>query len=68
MNSPLSSSPSPMQQLRDFPDFAQRVLPGFLLATVIAIAARYLSEHYGGPAMLFALLVGMAFYYLSDGP
>ncbi len=68
MNSSTTSPASLTQKLRDFPDFAQRVLPGFLLATVIAIAARYLSEHYGGPAMLFALLVGMAFNYLSDGP
>ena len=39
---------------------------GLLLACVIAAAAMFLSEHYGAPAMLFALLIGMAFHFLSD--
>lgn len=30
------------------------------------MAASFLSEHYGGPAMLFALLLGMAFNYLGN--
>ena len=34
---------------------------GLLLAVVIAAAATFLSEHYGAPVMLFALLIGMAF-------
>ena len=33
---------------------------------IIAIAATFLSDHYGGPVMLFALLLGMAFYFLSQ--
>ena len=41
---------------------------GLLLACVIAAAAMFLSEHYGAPAMLFALLIGMAFHFLSDDP
>lgn len=41
---------------------------GVVLAATIALAASFLAEHYGAPAMLFALLVGMAFNYLSDGP
>jgi uncharacterized integral membrane protein (TIGR00698 family) len=41
-------------------------LPGLLIAGVIAIAASFLSEHYGGPVMLFALLLGMPFYFLSQ--
>ncbi|MBS9717296.1 YeiH family protein [Pseudohalocynthiibacter aestuariivivens] len=39
---------------------------GILLAVVIAIAASFLSEHYGAPVMLFALLIGMAFHFLSE--
>ena len=39
---------------------------GFLLAIVIAAAATFLSEHYGTPVMLFALLIGMAFHFLSQ--
>jgi len=44
---------------------AARLLPGILVSGVIAMAATFLSEHYGGPAMLFALLLGMAFHFLS---
>jgi uncharacterized integral membrane protein (TIGR00698 family) len=44
---------------------ARRLLPGLAVAAVIAMAATFLSEHYGGPAMLFALLIGMAFHFLS---
>jgi uncharacterized membrane protein YadS len=39
---------------------------GALLAVVIAAAATFLSEHYGAPVMLFALLIGMAFHFLSQ--
>jgi uncharacterized integral membrane protein (TIGR00698 family) len=42
-----------------------RILPGMLVAVVLAIAATFLSEHYGGPTMLFALLLGIAFNFLS---
>src|SRR5215471_19929976 len=40
--------------------------PGLLVSLIIAVAATFLSEHYGGPVMLFALLLGMAFYFLSQ--
>ena len=44
----------------------QTYFPGMLASLIIAIAATFLSEHYGGPVMLFALLLGMAFYFLSQ--
>jgi uncharacterized integral membrane protein (TIGR00698 family) len=44
----------------------QLYFPGLLASLIIAIAATFLSEHYGGPVMLFALLLGMAFYFLSQ--
>lgn len=40
--------------------------PGLLLCFTVAAAATFLSEHYGGPAMLFALLLGMAFHFLFE--
>ncbi len=40
--------------------------PGVLIAFTIAAAARFISEHYGAPTMLFALLIGMAFHFLSE--
>lgn len=39
---------------------------GLMLAAVIAAAATFLSEHYGAPVMLFALLIGMAFHFMSE--
>jgi uncharacterized integral membrane protein (TIGR00698 family) len=44
----------------------QKYMPGVLVSVIIATAATFLSEHYGGPVMLFALLIGMAFYFLSQ--
>jgi uncharacterized integral membrane protein (TIGR00698 family) len=40
--------------------------PGFLVAAVIAVAAQSLSDHYGVPAMLMALLLGIAFHFLAE--
>ncbi|WP_298926480.1 putative sulfate exporter family transporter [uncultured Ramlibacter sp.] len=43
--------------------------PGLLASAVVATAATFLSQHYGAPVMLFALLLGMAMAFLStDGP
>ncbi|MFK8035602.1 MAG: putative sulfate exporter family transporter, partial [Hyphomicrobiales bacterium] len=40
--------------------------PGIFLALTIAAAAQFLAEHYGAPAMLFALLIGMVFNFLNE--
>lgn len=40
--------------------------PGLLASLVIAAAATFLANHYGGPVMLFALLLGMALNFLSE--
>jgi len=39
--------------------------PGLLLCGVIALSATFVSEHYGGPQLLYALLIGLAFHFLS---
>jgi len=49
-------------------DWVQGNRGGIILATTIALAASFLAEHYGAPAMLFALLIGMAFNFLNYGP
>jgi uncharacterized integral membrane protein (TIGR00698 family) len=46
--------------------FARNVWPGLLAALVIAAASAFLADHYSGPVMLFALLLGMAMNFLSD--
>lgn len=40
--------------------------PGLLLSATIALAVRFVSDHLGGPAMLYALLFGMAFNFLTE--
>lgn len=46
-------------------NFIRGVFPGTLLCIVIAFAATFISEHYGGPQLLYALLIGLALHYLS---
>src|SRR5262249_22958237 len=60
--------PEPSARGRDSTPAAalQTNFPGVLVSLIIAVAATFLSEHYGGPVMLFALLLGMAFYFLSQ--
>src|SRR4051812_19866415 len=40
--------------------------PGLLACGVVGAVSGFLSEHYGAPVMLFALLLGMAMNFLSD--
>lgn len=47
---------------------ARELLPGIMLCSVIAIAASFVAEHYGGPQFLYALLIGIAFHFLADSP
>jgi uncharacterized integral membrane protein (TIGR00698 family) len=44
----------------------QQWSPGLMLSAVVAIAASFVAEHYGGPKYLYALLMGMAFHHLSQ--
>jgi len=48
----------------------KNIWPGLGIATITGMAALFLSEHYNAPAMLFALLLGMAvsFLYQEDAP
>jgi uncharacterized integral membrane protein (TIGR00698 family) len=46
----------------------RELAPGFIVSLIVAAAASFLSEHYGAPVMLFALLLGMALNFLAgDG-
>ena len=47
-------------------DWARAAMPGLLLSATIALAVRFVSDHLGGPAMLYALLFGMAFNFLTE--
>ena len=43
----------------------RRWLPGLTVAATVALAVSFISEHYGGPPFLLALLLGMAFNFLA---
>lgn len=55
-----------MPNLSGLPQFLRTNGQGFLVSVVVAVAAQFLSEHYGAPAMLMALLLGIAFHFLSE--
>jgi uncharacterized integral membrane protein (TIGR00698 family) len=46
---------------------AHDLAPGILLSATIGMASVFVSDHYGGPTLLFALLIGMAFHSLTIG-
>ena len=47
-------------------NYIDKLAPGVICAAVVAIAALFLSEHYGASSMLFALLLGMALNFLGQ--
>ncbi|MCY6383789.1 YeiH family protein [Hoeflea prorocentri] len=44
----------------------RQLMPGVLCCLTVAAAAQFLSDHYAAPQMLFALLLGLAFHFLSE--
>ncbi len=63
----MSESPTSafFARLRLSPNFGA-LMPGFAVSVVIAITSQFLSDHYGAPAMLMALLLGIAFHFLAE--
>jgi uncharacterized integral membrane protein (TIGR00698 family) len=53
-------------RLSETPERLRAVAPGFAVSAIIAITAQFLAEHYGAPAMLMALLLGIAFHFLAE--
>ncbi|OUD08445.1 hypothetical protein BVC71_13145 [Marivivens niveibacter] len=49
-------------------DKLRAIGPGLLMAGLVAMAAQFLSDHYGAPAMLMAILLGIPFQFLSTEP
>ena len=52
--------------VRGWPRQLRRLSPGLVVALGVALAATFVSEHYGGPKFLYALLMGMALHFLSE--
>ena len=53
-------------EMSQVPGRLRVLFPGVLSAVTIALAAKFISEHYGAPVMLMALLLGMAFTFLAE--
>ncbi|MGL4406717.1 MAG: YeiH family protein [Notoacmeibacter sp.] len=49
-----------------FTSLIQKYGRGLAIVAVVAGTAQFLSEHYGAPAMLMALLIGMSLHFLSE--
>jgi uncharacterized integral membrane protein (TIGR00698 family) len=47
-------------------DAWRRYTPGLITAGMIALAATFVAEHYGGPQFLYALFFGISFNFLAD--
>ena len=45
---------------------AQELFPGVAVAMIVAITAQFLADHYATPAMLLALLLGIAVSFLGE--
>ena len=43
---------------------AQQNLPGLMVCLIIAMSTSFLSENYGGPQLLYALLLGLSLHFL----
>ena len=52
--------------LKKFENSFYELVPGILVAILIAIAAQFLSNNYQVPTMLMALLIGMALHFLGE--
>ena len=47
---------------------ARSIAPGLTMAALIAMAAQFLSDHYGAPVMLMAILLGIPFHFMTEDP
>lgn len=57
---------TPLPFFRRIPAFLTDNGPGFGVSVIVAAAAQFLSDHYSAPAMLMALLLGIAFHFLAE--
>jgi uncharacterized integral membrane protein (TIGR00698 family) len=62
---PRRETPMSTLSLAALPAQVRTLFPGVLASAVVAAAATFLSQHYGAPVMLFALLLGIAMNFLS---
>ncbi len=64
----LAPAPAGTPGYRRLYQAVRRILPGGLIAVLVALSATWLADHYGAPVMLFALLIGMAVNFAGQDP
>ncbi|MCE8458167.1 YeiH family protein [Rhodovulum sulfidophilum] len=62
----MTDHPATMPRLRGILGRADALWPGLLVCGLAALAAQFLSDHYGAPAMLMALLLGLSLHFLVE--
>ncbi|MCU0762525.1 MAG: putative sulfate exporter family transporter [Hydrogenophaga sp.] len=65
---PPAAAPQPAWHPLTWFGRGRALLPGILVCGVIALASSFLSEHYGGPLLLYALLIGLSLHFLHGNP
>ncbi|WP_210271779.1 YeiH family protein [Peteryoungia desertarenae] len=65
---PVAPDAVPEQASAMSPAYWKLRFPGLAIAALIALASAFLSEHYGAPAMLLAILIGLALHFLAEDP
>ena len=61
---PSSTHPAPMRSRIE--ERFRVLFPGIVMSILVAITAQFLSDHYATPAMLLALLLGIAVSFLGE--
>lgn len=56
----------PIETGRAWTDRARPLVPGVMVAALVSLAAQFVADHYATPAMLMALLFGIALNFLGE--
>lgn len=59
---------TPSRAADKVPERLRSIVPGVLICGLVAATAQFLSDHYGSPSMLMALLLGMTMNFVLDEP
>ncbi|WP_371224942.1 YeiH family protein [Roseovarius sp. 2305UL8-3] len=62
----VSANSIALPSVAEIKESTRLLFPGIMVAVIVAITAKFLSEHYATPAMLLALLLGIAVSFLGE--
>ncbi len=58
--------PGDGEKKEPFWNHVRALAPGILICGTVALAAKFIAQHYNAPVMLLCLLLGMVFHFLSQ--